>query len=271
MKNDKFQGGFSTIVNSLKIENNNQDKEKNKLKIRKNKEKEKENEKEKEKEVSPSLYNYIPHTNEDTLTTAFKDFVEHLPIFERKEKTISKTKNDYFQKEWEKNQIYLTEIAQFNYQNPIELLNESYIKEEYNKYLLSDEIKEIEKITSLKIAEPVIFKKQEKLMLTKTILDKFLSHYVNQKFIPIISSLNKLYLTEHNVKSCLEVCHDTKIKMHDFKIRYMKSTTKFLLSKQKLKNLEFIKQICQETLQPIKKKLDEINNRNSLSNLSFDY
>lgn len=218
--------------------------------------------------TNESIINQI-NEQQDTLSIAFKSFIYHLESFQKQDKTYSIIKNEYITSEANKNEILLAELYQFSYKNPLEALNPFYIKDNYSPYILAEEIKTVEKIISQK-AKDHISKKQEKLIFNKKILDAFLFHYVNDKFSTIISSLNKLYLTEFNIKNCLETCIDTRLKLSRFKTKVINNQIKYLLLKQKVNNMSFIKNITENILLPVKKKLDVINNKPTLCNLSLE-
>lgn len=199
----------------------------------------------------------------------FNSFLDHLRSLEKKTAAFSKSKEAYFNEEWHKKKIVLQELKQIDYRNPLTQIHESYMKEKYSDFLLSQELKLMESLFGVTSLEK-LGEKQEKLGFVKKILDVFLDHYISKHFASIISSLNKLQFLEKNVVSSLDICQSTRAKQALFKSKILETQAKYLFAKQKQANLNFIYYMIVSTLSLYKKKLNELKDLGHLSNLVYE-
>ncbi len=111
-----------------------------------------------------------------------------------------------------KKKIILKEINQFDFNDPLSILDDSYIKDNYNTNLLINEVKSIENIFSERAYDKII-EKRENLEMIKKIIEYYLNYVVEMNF----DSISKIKLI------CSEGIKKIEFNRNKYSIKFKKS------------------------------------------------
>jgi hypothetical protein len=190
--------------------------------------------------------------------------------------------------------IKLTELFRINYTNPLLILNNDYLKDNYESYLFEQEINYIDdkininqnnknlnnkKNNSININNNKniiensnkfvenLYEEREKYELNKKVLKYYLLYYCENNYETIAPSVNKMQQLTNDINFFYDKIHYGKNKISKLKKANIDNTMKLILRKKKYDNLSklycFLKNNIFECYKDIKKL--------KLKTMNFDY
>ena len=144
--------------------------------------------------------------------------------------------------------IILNIIKIHNYNSPFDIVDQNYTREYYDTNLLIDQLKPITNIFNTLKSFPEIMDRKEKLEIVKKIFSQYITFLVSQHFDQILNELVKLETTEKRLNDSIIMIKGLKNNLSLVKNRYMMSSMKIVLNKQKYNNLYQLKNFLDNTL-----------------------
>ena len=144
--------------------------------------------------------------------------------------------------------IILNIIKIHNYNSPFDIVDQNYTREYYDTNLLIDQLKPITNIFNTLKSFPEIMDRKEKLEIVKKIFSQYITFLVSQHFDQILNGLVKLETTEKRLNDSIIMIKGLKNNLSLVKNRYMMSSMKIVLNKQKYNNLYQLKNFLDNTL-----------------------
>jgi hypothetical protein len=227
---------------------------------------------------------------------SFQNFVENIKSYnyDKKIKWDSEIHKTSMANDKNMHKIKLTELFRINYTNPLLILNNDYLKDNYESYLFEQEINYIDdKINinqnnknlnnkknnsidinnnkniienSNKFVEN-LYEEREKYELNKKVLKYYLLYYCENNYETIAPSVNKMQQLTNDINFFYDKIHYGKNKISKLKKANIDNTMKLILRKKKYDNLSklycFLKNNIFECYKDIKKL--------KLKTMNFDY
>ena len=144
--------------------------------------------------------------------------------------------------------IILNIIKIHNYKSPFDIVDQNYTREYYDTNLLIDQLKPITNIFNTIKSFPEIMDRKEKLEIIKKIFSQYITFIVSHHFEKILNELVKLEMTEKRLNDSIIMINGLKNNLSLVKNKYMISSMKIVLNKQKYNNLYQLKNFLDNTL-----------------------
>ena len=144
--------------------------------------------------------------------------------------------------------IILTEIKINKLNSPFQIIDKNFTNEYYDTNLLMEQLKNISNIYNTTKSFPEIISRKDKLDSIRKIISEYLTYLVSNNFEKILNELVKLETSEQRIYDSIIMIKSLKDNLTVFKTKFMTSSMRIVLNKQKYNNLCKLKYFLKNTL-----------------------
>ena len=223
---------------------------------------------------------------------SFENFINHVKGYDynKKIKWDSQVHKESMANDKNMYKIILMELFRNNYANPLLLINQDYLKSNYQNHLFEQEINHIEdkikinqynkKIKNKKdksnnniiLENPNLFveniiEEREKYELNKKVINYYLTYFCQNNYEKLAPSLLIMQQISKDINICCDKIHNGKNKIQKLKKYNLENTIKLILKKKKRENLFKLNSLLKDTILTIYKDVKTLK----LKSMNFDY